>query len=252
MILRRLGNKKRIAAEIYRHFPIHELYIEPFFGAGGMFFQKPKAKYNIVNDYDSDVYNLFQVVSNQKSDLEQEVFKMPIHDDLWNHWRANKEKDPIKRAVRFLFLSNFGYMGKANTLCFNGGNTKKILYENIDRTNKFLFDVEFMNNDFRTMFSRISLRGNDVNKGFVCADPPYLDTANNYESGFIEQDSIDLFTTLVNCNLKFAMSEFDHPFILEQARYHNLHVEVIGERNNLKNRRVEVLVMNYLPQLTLF
>ena len=66
MILRRLGNKKKIAKEIQKYFPPHKIYIEPFFGAGGMFFNKPKAKYNIVNDLDSDVFNLFQVVMNEK------------------------------------------------------------------------------------------------------------------------------------------------------------------------------------------
>ena len=60
MILRRLGNKKKIAKEIQKYFPPHKIYIEPFFGAGGMFFNKHKAKYNIVNDLDSDVFNLFQ------------------------------------------------------------------------------------------------------------------------------------------------------------------------------------------------
>ena len=32
MILRRLGNKKKIAKEIQKHFPAHSYYIEPFFG----------------------------------------------------------------------------------------------------------------------------------------------------------------------------------------------------------------------------
>lgn len=36
MILRRLGNKKRIAKEIQVYFPYHKIYIEPFFGAGGI------------------------------------------------------------------------------------------------------------------------------------------------------------------------------------------------------------------------
>lgn len=46
MILRRLGNKSKLAAKIIPYFPAHKIYIEPFFGAGGMFFNKPKAKYN--------------------------------------------------------------------------------------------------------------------------------------------------------------------------------------------------------------
>ena len=50
MILRRLGNKQAIAQDIIKYFPAHKIYVEPFFGAGGMFFQKPKAKFNMVND----------------------------------------------------------------------------------------------------------------------------------------------------------------------------------------------------------
>lgn len=49
MILRRLGNKKKIAQEIIQYFPPHKIYIEPFFGAGGMFFNKPKAKQRGLN-----------------------------------------------------------------------------------------------------------------------------------------------------------------------------------------------------------
>ena len=37
MILRRLGNKSKLATKIQKHFPAHKIYIEPFFGAGGMF-----------------------------------------------------------------------------------------------------------------------------------------------------------------------------------------------------------------------
>jgi len=70
MILRRLGNKSQIAGEIQKYFPQHSIYIEPFFGAGGMFFNKPKANCNIVNDIDSDVYNLFQVLIDKKEELQ--------------------------------------------------------------------------------------------------------------------------------------------------------------------------------------
>ena len=75
MILRRLGNKKKIAKEIQKHFPVHKIYIEPFFGAGGMFFNKPKVKYNFLNDNDSEVFNLFNVVSTKKEQFE-ELFKI--------------------------------------------------------------------------------------------------------------------------------------------------------------------------------
>jgi len=39
--------------------------------------------------------------------------------------------------------------------------------------------------------------------------------ADNYENGFKEQDSLDLFDVLIEKGYKFAMSEFNNPFILE-------------------------------------
>ena len=94
MILRRLGNKQAIAQDIEKYFPYHRLYIEPFFGAGGMFFNKRKSKYNMLNDLDSDVFNLFQIVSTKKNELEAEFNYMPIHSDLLDYWKKEKETEP--------------------------------------------------------------------------------------------------------------------------------------------------------------
>ena len=246
MILRRLGNKKKLASKIIQYFPKHTLYIEPFFGAGGMYFNKPKAKYNIMNDLDSDVFNLFQVVINQKQELQDSWLQMPIHVDLWNYWKENKESDPIKKALRFLFLSNYGYMGKPETLRYNSGNTSRLILENIENTANYLFGVEFMNYSFEDMFKKIRFKSeNEKHRVFIYNDPPYLGTDDNYEAGFTEELSFNLFETLQGTGVNWAMSEFDHPFIVQQAKERGLNVINLGERQNLKNRRKEILVTNY-------
>ena len=48
------------------------------------------------------------------------------------------------------------------------------------------------------------------------------------------------------------MSEFDHPFVLEEAKRRNLNIINIGERKNLGNRRLEILITNYQNHPTLF
>ncbi len=254
MILRRLGNKKKIAKKILAHFPKHHIYIEPFFGAGGMFFNKPKAKYNVLNDIDSDVYNLFQVISNRKEELEVAFKSMPVHQDLWEHWKKNIETDSIQKALRFLFLSNYGFLGQPETLRYLSENTSKLLYENINRTNEFIFGCEFMDCDFRDIFRKLSFKSKrEKLNTFAYCDPPYLGTSNNYSQGFTEQDSFDLFDVLEASGVQFAMSEFDHPFILDQAKQRGLNIIEIGERKNLKNRRIEILVTNHVSsQLSLF
>ncbi|CAN0445985.1 unnamed protein product [Scytosiphon promiscuus] len=243
MILRRLGNKKRIAEKIQQFFPEHTTYIEPFFGAGGMFFYKPKAKYNIMNDVDSEVFNLFFILQQVPDEFEKSWFEMPIHIDLWKHWKKNKETDPVKKAVRFVMLSNWGFMGKPQTMRLGECNTKKIVLDNIEMTQKLLWDVAFSNADFRELLKKVNVR--NKKRAFIYCDPPYLATNNNYSEGFKESDSNDLFDYLVQSEIRFAMSEFDHPFILEQAEKRGLNLIKIGERRNISNRRMEVLVTNY-------
>lgn len=248
MILRRLGNKKKIAKEILKYFPDHKTYIEPFFGAGGMFFNKPNAKYNIVNDLDGDVFNLFMVVMNQKDELEEAFYKMPIHSDLLKYWKHNKETEPIKKAIRFLFLSNFTFMG-VGTLRVRGDNVKRDFYKYLNPTFDLLTNVNFSNKCFNSFLKSIEFRGGE----FIYCDPPYLETTDNYSNSFTKTDSFELFETLEQTDCKWAMSEFNNPFILEQAKTRGLNVHIIGERQNLKNRRTEILITNYKTnQLTLF
>lgn len=249
MILRRLGNKKKIAKEIQKHFPPHKIYIEPFFGAGGMFFQKPKAKYNIVNDLDSDVFNLFQVVMNQKEELEKAFYLMPIHADLLKYWKKNKETDPIKKALRFLFLSNLQepYSGNIHRKMYD--NSKSIIYINIDKTFQELQNVRFENKDFELFLKHLYWnpeRPREKENSFIYCDSPYISTSNNYSTdSFTETDHIRLHEALERTGCKYAISEFDNPFVVAEAKKRGLNIIIIGERQNLKNRRTEILITNY-------
>lgn len=247
MILRRLGNKQKIAKEIQVYFPNHKTYIEPFFGAGGMFFNKPKAKYNILNDLDSDVFNLFQVVMNQKEELEKAFYIMPIHSDLLDYWKENNETEPIRKALRFLFLSNFTLIGTGTSM--RGSSTeesKQNIDKNIEVVHKHLEYCKLFNYDFVDLFKTISFRRqSEIDGAFIYADPPYLNTNDNYSNSFTEEQSNLLFDTLEKTGCKFAMSEFDNEFIIEQAQKRGLNIIYIGERQNLKNRRTEILVTNY-------
>jgi DNA adenine methylase len=257
MILRRLGNKNKIAKDIQEYFPPHRIYIEPFFGAGGMFFNKPKANYNIVNDVDSDVFNLFQVVINNKQELNEAFQIMPIHSDLLEYWKKNEETEPIQKALRFIFLSNFTYLGAGHKMRFTGIKNEypENFSSNLELTQKRLFGVQFANSDFRKFIKNISFQDdgrNDEAKTLIYADPPYLNTNDNYSSSFTYQDSTDLFDILQNSKCMFAMSEFDNDFILNQAKERGLNVITIGERNNIKNRRTEILITNYELTLKLF
>ena len=134
-------------------------------------------QHNILNDLDGDVFNLFMVVKNDKRAFIEALEAMPIHNDLYQHWRTNIETCPITKALRFIFLSNFGYMGATETLLFGQSNTKKMILDSLSDTQKMISDAMFMNFDFRDVIGRISFRKEeDKRKVLIYADPPYLDT----------------------------------------------------------------------------
>lgn len=245
MILRRLGNKSKIAKDIQEFFPPHKIYIEPFFGAGGMFFNKPKVDCNIMNDIDSDVFNLFNVISTKKEDLEELFLITPKHQDLLNYWKENQEVEDVRKALRFLFLSNYTYMGKQDTLRLNSRNDVKQLYKGLQTVNEKMFEVQFANMDFRKFLKSVSIEQQEIKKTFIYCDPPYLKTVNTYSHSFNENDSNDLFDSLKNTGCKFAISEFNNDFVMNQAKERGLNIIYIGERQNIKNRRTEILITNY-------
>ena len=256
MILRRLGNKQNLAKIIQKYFPQHTIYVEPFFGAGGMFFNKPKASNNILNDLDSDVSNLFMVVMNQKDELFELFDIMPMHSDLMNYWKENNETEPIRKAVRFLMLSNFGVYGLET---FGIGAKREDFQfkfkQLLDKTHDKMKGCQFANYDFRKFLKSIRFiqdGRNDELKTFIYCDPPYLNTSNNYSNSFTETDCVDLFNSLSDTGCKYAISEFDNDFVLQQAKERNLNIITIGERHNLKNKRTEILITNYEQQPTLF
>ena len=257
MILRRLGNKNNIAKEIQKHFPLHKIYVEPFFGAGGMFFNKPRANNNLLNDIDSEVFNLWIVVNEKANELNEFMCSTPYHQDIVNYWNENKEIDSVKKAARFLYLTNYVFMGKGTTIKLNAAKNEfnLTLTEKLSFCKKMLIDCQFSNLDFRRFIKSINFIQDgrqDEKQTLIYADPPYLETGNNYSQSFTENDVIDLFDCLEATGAMFAYSEFDHPFILSQANERKLNVITIGERQNMKNRRTEILVTNYKKPLSLF
>ena len=68
-ILKYPGAKWRIADWIISQFPKHKVYCEPFFGSGGVFFNKTPSAIETINDIDGNVVNLFKVCRERPAEL---------------------------------------------------------------------------------------------------------------------------------------------------------------------------------------
>jgi len=250
MLLRRLGNKTRLLPKLLELFPENiTTFIDMFMGSGSVSFAMiDRAKYIIANDKDEEIFNLFLVLKERQDDLVNAVKLMPIHAALFAYWKGQQEHDRVWRAARFLMLSNFGLFGKPNTLKFGQDNNKQELLKGIDQVFKKISNIYFMVCDFRDVLNKIGVRHErDLHNFFVYADPPYFETDSNYADDFTTQDTQELFELLAGSNIRFAISEFDNPFILALAEKYGLKVIELGERRNLNNRRMEILITNYDP-----
>ena len=248
-MLRRLGNKSKIAKELYLHFPKHKIRYLPFFGGGGDFFNMPQAEYTIANDKDEDVFNLFQVVKNNFDEFLFLFEVTPMSEQLFYYWCENQEVEPVRKALRFLFLSSFSYLGKNGTFMLIHSNCtyKQKLQKLIKECAKYLNKVMFRNKDFRDFFKDIYYTEAHIpmRKRFAYLDAPYVGTTNNYKEGFTKNDAIDLIETVEAINIKYAYSEFETDFTKELAKSYNLNIYRIRERRTLGNENTEIIMTNY-------
>ncbi|WP_338813741.1 DNA adenine methylase [Bernardetia sp. Wsw4-3y2] len=246
-LLKRQGNKSKIAKNILSYFPKHDIFIETCLGAGGIYFNKPKAKYNILNDLDDDVFNLFNLIKNDAELFKTEFEKVPLNHSLFDFWVKNEEVTPLSKALRFLYLSNFSLYGGMETFKIDcRDNMKRLTLQRINEALLYLSNAVISCKDFEVFLKNIHFNSQrDKTKTFVYNDPPYLGTGNNYKNGFKVEDTERLIKANIAFNSKFAISEFDNPIVIEMAKDYNLFVFDIGERRNIKNRRKEILITNY-------
>ena len=251
-LLNRIGNKDSIANNIIDYFPKHKIYIEMFFGAGGIFFNKDKVKYNVLNDLDSEIFNFFMVIKNNHKEFKKEIETTPLDETLFKHWKINNETDNIKKAIRFIYLSNFCLYGKLTTMHLipTLSAQRKLLIDRIDDTYKFIInDTLIINKDFRKVLSALSLYNVDnMKEVFVYADPPYIDTCNCYNSEkWKESDFEEMFYVLLKNKVNFAISELNSNYlVINLAKKHRLKIIPIANKRAISTKKQEeILIVNY-------
>lgn len=109
-VLRYHGGKWRIAPWIISHFPAHRCYVEPYGGAASVLMRKPRAYFEVYNDLDADVVNVFRVLREESSAtrlvrlLELTPFAKREFFDSYE-----PTEDPVERARRTIVRCFMGH-----------------------------------------------------------------------------------------------------------------------------------------------
>ena len=108
-IMKYPGSKWGTAEWIISHFPKHHSYVEPFFGSGGVFFNKPRSDIETINDLDGDVVNLFRWIKNDPEKLAHEIYFTPYSREVYEAAYQKEPEDSLEKAVLFYVRLNMGH-----------------------------------------------------------------------------------------------------------------------------------------------
>ena len=257
-VLKWAGGKRQLLPEIEKYIPnLNEIksYYEPFLGGGAVLFNlQPKKA--IVNDTNTDLINLYEVIKEDVDELIEDLKKHKNNKDYFYELRAldrtekYKELSNIERASRIIYL---------NKTCFNG----------LFRVNKSgEFNVPFGNYKNPNIVNEITLNCDfeealkGIRKGsYVYFDPPYDPVSDSSSftgytlDGFNKSDQIrlkKLCDKLNNKGVKFLLSNSATDFIIDLYNENkDFKIEIVSATRNInadahkRGEINEVLIRNY-------
>lgn len=268
-VLKWVGGKRQLMDEIKEVLPQkYTTYYEPFLGGGAVLFElQPKKA--IINDVNSELMNLYNVI---KCDVEALIEDLKKHENTSEYFYRTREMDRdkelyeqlsnVERASRIVYLNKTCYNGLFRVNKAGEFNTPFGKYKNPNIVNEVTLravskyfnkaDIKILNGDFEE-----SLKG--ARKGsFVYFDPPYdpvSDSANftGYDKGGFNRDEQKrlkkLCDKLDKKGIKFLLSNSATDFIMDLYKDYNIKVvkakRNINSNGNARGDVDEVLVRNY-------
>ncbi|MEB5918984.1 DNA adenine methylase [Enterococcus innesii] len=258
-ILNYPGSKWNMASTIIDIMPKHETYVEPFFGSGAVFFNKPAVKVETINDVDSRIVNFFRVCRDYPDRLVQKVLLTPhSREEYLNSYEVseNSIEDARRLMVRCwqaIGAKTSDKTGWRSIISSNGPNASNewaSVWERIEEVAFRLKGVQIEQQDAIKLLTRYNRKG-----VLAYVDPPYLLNTRSkrlYACEFSDDEHIELLNILCSFEGSVILSGYESKLYNEKLRgWHKLKFNSKAESGA---SRQEVLWCNYEPtgQLSLF
>lgn len=244
----RMGGKSRLRKKIIERIPEHTCYIEPFFGAGWVYFGKEPSKVEVINDVDKELINMFRMIKYHAPEIERMLEYEFSGRDMFEEYKhcTVEYLTEIQRAVRFIYLISQSFAGKGET--YGYGTTSKpapqIFYQGVLGDIKGRLRNTYVENK---SFEDIIKRYDRAHSFFFC-DPPYFETAG-YGSEFGQKEHLLLRDTLAKIKGKFMVTINDHEQVREWYKDFNIEeVKVtysVAKEQKARKEYSELIITNY-------
>lgn len=218
-ILKYPGAKNRIAKWICENIPLHEVYLEPFFGSGAVFFQKDPVKIETINDLDDNVVNYFMVIRNQCNELVSALEMTPYsREEYVRSFEILENDSEVEKARKFAVrcwqgfgCSNLYRNGFRSSQQSRSPHTTK---EWSQLPERLLFATERLKNAQIEKLPAVELiKRYDSKDVFIYADPPYLRGIRKgylYHHEMENSEHVELLEVLKKHPGKVILSGYDN------------------------------------------
>lgn len=209
-----IGGKRRLADHIILQFPAHECYVEVFAGGAALYFMRPPAKVEVINDINGELVRLYRVVQNHLEEFvrhfkfalaSREVFK-------WHQETPPETLTDIQRAVRFFYLQQHAFGGKVEGQTWGTATTTPPINllrieENLSAAHLRLSGAFIEHMDWFKLMERY-----DRPHTLFYLDPPYWET-EGYGVAFPLEEYEKMAALMKRLKGKAIVSLNDHPEI---------------------------------------
>jgi DNA adenine methylase len=215
-------------------------YVEPFVGGGSIFFYKNPSVFEVINDLDKDIYNVFTGAKKYSNDIIKLAIDKTYTKEDFNNLRDSKPTNDFDKLCRSYIIS---YM---SILCrgYSFKNDRPKINAKFEGYKERLEDVEIYNVDYKELITKY-----DSEDTFFYLDPPYENSKGLYKNDVVHID--ELYHLLSNIKGKFLLSYNNSDKARELFRDYNIYdlptkYSVSTYSNNKKGTNIlELLISNY-------
>jgi DNA adenine methylase len=194
-----VGGKSKLVDKLMPLFPEHKGYVEVFGGSAIMLLSKKPSKWEILNDFDSNLMNFWSVVQNAHEQFiksfEWELVSRERFDYYKAKYKNNDFDDAIERAKAFYYMVKAGFGADMKNPIFGAAKDKSRLRlndieEDIKEAHERLKTVTVENKSFEDIFKIY-----DDKDTFFYLDSPYRNTKQYATGKFTDE----MFSKLADC-----------------------------------------------------
>lgn len=252
------GGKQNLISTIIPLFPNHQTYVEPFVGGGAIFWAKRPSEVEVINDYNRELINFYEVCKNEFVELEKMVrislHSRSLHADASVMYNNPHLFSRIQRAWSVWVLSSQSFSAMLDGTWgydkIKGTTSQKINNKRESFTEDYairLQNVQIENTDALRI-----IRSRDYEWAFHYCDPPYFNSDCGHYDGYSIEDFEALLKTLEECKGKFLMSSYPSDILASYSLKNKWSTRKVTQTVSVANgtggagkKKIEVLTANY-------